>query len=207
MWSSPDHGGGVVYGATKSGWRASPPYATHVKGRPPVETELSRCGRITYDRAARNLVTVLEPRNPLVLLPQRSGRPGLEFLVRRLATSPALLRSTRYLGQTSFRGVPAYRPRPYATARAWASVVEYLVRRDNYCPLRVVSEHFKGHRRVRHTFSDFDESLVPTKTEHLLHVAPHPRSVSPPGNRHELLPGTGMRRLRDAPAPDRRETG
>jgi hypothetical protein len=157
------------------GWRSEEwvasgrPYATHEKTAG-VETELSQCGRITYDRAA-NLVTVhKEPRNPAWFFTHDRSDPAREFLY----LSSRRFGPARYDGKTTFRGIRAYKLVRRDRADQGARVV-YLVRRDNYYPLRIVV-HIKGQPSFVYTFSAFDEIPRTAETEQLLHIRPHPKA-------------------------------
>jgi hypothetical protein len=150
----------------------SPPYATHTRTAA-GETEITRCGQITYDSVA-NLVTVHEePRNPVWFFRHGRDDPAREFLLGAGEyVSPARFGPLRYLGKTTFRGIPAYRlVRLDRTGHGWRVV--YLVRRDSYYPLRIAL-YVPGQPPSVDTFSAFE--LIPrgAGTEHLLHLGPHP---------------------------------
>jgi hypothetical protein len=128
-------------------WRAPhAPYELHViirGGFDDGETETSKCGTITY-RSRLQMFTVDTGR-----LPDWALRDLIDPARAFSAYSTVLSRS-----ETTFRGIPAYELH-------FGNGTDFLVRRDNFYPLRIASGSY-----VR-TFSTFEQ--VP-RSEPLLHV-------------------------------------
>jgi hypothetical protein len=79
-------------------------------------------------------------------------------------------RHVRYRGKTTFSGVPAYE----LSVSRRGEVVTYLVRRDNYFPLRIVSR--RGQSKFTTTYARFNYLPRNPETERLLRMRPHPRA-------------------------------
>ena len=131
------------------------------------ESESGECGEISYDRPTNLLSAWSLPDRPQVRqgLQSRSDPAG-EYL------SAYRSGNVRYRGKTTFRGVPAYTL--VVSFPSYPLVVTYVVRRDNYYPLRTV-RRTKTHVGVT-TYSDFERIPRNAGTEHLLHVRPHPEA-------------------------------
>jgi hypothetical protein len=125
------------------------------------EWETGPCGSLRYIRRT-NLLTVDGTRYPDYV--HQLADPAAEYL--RAQRSGRV----RYRGKTTVRGIPAY---TLAVSGPDTGVeVTYVVRRDNYFPLRTVRRY--THYGEIYTYTDFEQISRTPATEPLLHVRPRP---------------------------------
>ena len=121
-----------------------------------LESEISSCGTITYQRRLNLLVAGTG------VLPRR------ELLLRSDPASWYLAYGTpRSTTEITFRGIPAYRLRLDANG----TDVDYLVRRDTYEPLRIAVHSTPAFVR---TYTRVERIPRTKATEYLLHIRAHP---------------------------------
>jgi hypothetical protein len=156
----------------------SPPYGLRDRSPGWGETEIGPCGSIQYV-ARDNLFNVWHER-----LAPKDSRPYDVAL--NGATDPArqyrhLFRSgrVRYRGETTFQGIPAYR---LVVGGPEASIT-YLVRQDNFYPLRTIRRTQTYIEVV--TFLKFEYLPRNARTNQLLHVGRHSGASV-----HQSGPGT-----------------
>jgi hypothetical protein len=129
------------------------------------ESTLGPCGLMDYDPRINLLsVTSARIRTNTALSYFAFRDPVQQYLEAYRG------RHVRYRGKTTFRGVPAY----ILAVSSDADVITYLVRRDNYYPLRIVFR--RGKREFTTTYARFHYLPRNAETERLLTVRPHPRA-------------------------------
>jgi hypothetical protein len=147
----------------------SPPYGLRDRSPGWGETEIGPCGSIQY-AAQDNVFNVSHKR-----LAPDDPRPYDVAITG--ATDPArqyqhLFRSgrVRYRGKTTFQGIAAYR----LAVGGPESSVTYLVRQDNFYPLRTIRRTQTYIEVV--TFLKFEYILRNARTNQLLHVGRHSKA-------------------------------
>jgi hypothetical protein len=147
----------------------SPPYGLRDRSPGWGETEIGPCGSIQYV-ARENVFNVSHKR-----VAPNDPRP-YDVAING-ATDPArqyrhLFRSgrVRYRGETTFQGIAAYR---LAVGGPETSVT-YLVRQDNFYPLRTIRRTQTYIEVV--TFLKFEYVPRNARTSQLLHIGKHPRA-------------------------------
>jgi hypothetical protein len=145
----------------------SPPYGLRDRSPGWGETEIGPCGSIQYV-ARDNLFNVSHAR-------RAPDDPRPYDVAINGATDPArqyrhLFRGgrVRYRGETTFQGIPAYR----LVVGGREASITYLVRRDNFYPLRTIRRTQTYIEVV--TFLRFEYLPHNARTSRLLHVGRHP---------------------------------
>ena len=127
------------------------------------DSTLGPCGLILYDPRI-NLLSVTSTRiRTNTALSYFAFRDPVQ---QYLAASPG--RHVGFRGKTTFRGVPAYE---LDVSRRGEVVTSYLVRRDNYYPLRIVWR--RGSSKFTTTYARFNYLPRNAETERLLTMRPH----------------------------------
>ncbi len=145
----------------------SAPYGLRDRAPGWGETEIGPCGSIQYV-ARDNLFNVSHTR-------RAPNDPRPYDVAINGATDPArqyrhLFRDgrVRYRGETTFQGIPAYR----LVVGGREASITYLVRRDNFYPLRTIRRTQTYIEVV--TFLRFEYLPRNARTNQLLHVGRHP---------------------------------
>jgi hypothetical protein len=145
----------------------SPPYGLRDRSPAWGETEIGPCGSIQY-LARDNLFKVSHER-------RAPNDPRPYDVAINGATDPArqyrhLFRGgrVRYRGETTFQGIPAYR----LVVGGREASITYLVRRDNFYPLRTIRRTQTYIEVV--TFLRFEYLPRNARTSQLMHVGRHP---------------------------------
>jgi hypothetical protein len=129
------------------------------------ESTLGPCGSMDYDPRL-NLLSVTSARI--------GTKTALGFFAFRDPVQQYLEayrgRHVRYRGKTTFRGVPAY----ILAVSSDTDVITYLVRRDNYYPLRIVFR--RGKSEFTTTYARFQYLPRNAETERLLTMRLHPHA-------------------------------
>jgi hypothetical protein len=145
----------------------SPPYGVRVSSPTWGEAEVGPCGSIQYsarDKVVRVLHDRLAPDDPRPYDAAISGATDPARRYRQLFRSGLV----RYRGKTMFRGVAGY----LLVVGGRETSLAYVVRRDNYYPLRTVR---RTQTFIEVTmFSKFEYLDRSAKTSQLLHVRSHP---------------------------------
>jgi hypothetical protein len=127
------------------------------------DSTLGPCGLMFYDRRINLLsVTSTRIRTNTALTYFAFRDPVQQYLAAYRG------RHVSYRGKTTFRGVPAYE---LDVSRRGEVVTSYLVRRDNYYPLRIVSR--RGSSKFTTTYARFNYLPRNAETERLLTMRPH----------------------------------
>jgi hypothetical protein len=130
-----------------------------------TESTLGPCGGMDYDpRLNLLLVTNVRIRTNTALGYFAFRDPVKQYLEAYRG------RHVRYRGKTTFRGVPAF----ILAVSSDADVITYLVRRDNYYPLRIVFR--RGKRELTTTYARFRYLRRNAETERLLTMRLHPKA-------------------------------
>jgi hypothetical protein len=129
------------------------------------ESTLGPCGSMDYDPRL-NLLTVTNQRiGTKIAMGYFAFRDPVQQYLEAYRG-----RHVRYRGKTRFRGVPAY----ILAVSSDADVITYLVRRDNYYPLRIVFR--RGKSEFTTTYARFQYLPRNAETERLLTMRLHPHA-------------------------------